>query len=313
MLAPWASDQQAGLGPGRGAGHGGWLGGAVNAEAELFQEVTIPAPANLGKLAFWWRADAASAQPGDRLAVLIQSGEESDPVWSQVANGPPGQWRRQEVDLSAYRGRQVLITFHAHNDASVASTFRVDDVNLPVCGHGLYLPLVLRNHPAATSIFSDNFNDGDLAGWTPNGGAWQNTGSALRGQAADGVGYNMRPESGADLTYEGTVTVHSGAAGLTFRATADGADSDCVALDPADGRVKFCINGPWWFGSAKEMALQYNRAYRLKVVARGASFEVYLDGVKLFTTTSTRGAAGRFGVLTYEGAATFDDVVASAP
>ena len=61
------------------------------------------------------------------------------------------------------------------------------------------------------------------------------------------------------------------------------------------------------------MALQYNRAYRLKWSARGASFEVYLDGVKLFTTTSTRHAAGRFGVLTYEGATTFDDVVASSP
>jgi hypothetical protein len=86
-----------------------------------------------------------------------------------------------------------------------------------------------------------------------------------------------------------------------------------VALDPAAGRVKFCINGPWWYGAAQEMALQYNRAYRLKVVARGANFEVYLDGVKLYTTTSTRHAAGRFGVLVYEGAATFDDVAASSP
>ena len=275
--------------------------------------MTIPATAKIEKLAFWWRADAASAQPGDRLAVLIQYGEESDPVWSQAADRPPREWRRQEVDLSAYRGRQVLVTFHAHNDAGVATTFRVDDVDLPTCGHRLYLPLVLRNHPASIPIFSDNFNDGDLAGWTPNGGAWWNTGSALRGQHADGVGYNMRPESGADFTYEATVTVHSGAAGLTFRSSADGTDSDCVALDPAAGRVKFCINGPWWYGAAKEMALQYDRAYRLKVVVRGASFEVYLDGVKLFTTTSTRHAAGRFGVLAYEGAATFDDVTAATP
>jgi hypothetical protein len=313
VLAPWMTDQQVGLGPGRGAGQGGWLGGAVNADAELFQEVTIPATAKIEELSFWWRADAASAQPGDRLTVLIQSGEQADPVWSQAADGPLGQWRRQEVDLSAYRGRRVLVTFHAHNDPSVATTFRVDDVDLPICRSGLYLPLVLRNHPAAIPIFSDNFDDGDLAGWAPNGGTWQNTGSALRGQRVDGVAYNMRPELGSDFTYEATITVHSGAAGLTFRSSANGADSDCVALDPAAGRVKFCINGPWWYGAAKEMALQHDQTYRLKVVARGASFEIYLDGGKLYTTTSTRHAAGRFGVLAYEGAATFDDVAASSP
>jgi hypothetical protein len=57
----------------------------------------------------------------------------------------------------------VLVTFHAHNDAGVATTFRVDDVSLPVCGHWLYLPLILW-HRAPPPIFGDDFNDGNPAG-----------------------------------------------------------------------------------------------------------------------------------------------------
>ena len=158
VLSPWATYQQAGLGPGRGAGHGGWLGGAVNSIAELFQEVAIPASANLDRLAFWWRADAASAQPGDQLTLVIQYGEQADPAWTGTAGGPLGEWRRQEVDLGAYRGKRVLVTFHAHNDAGVATTFRVDDVE-PCCLRAPALPAPDPAAPRPDLIFGDDFNE----------------------------------------------------------------------------------------------------------------------------------------------------------
>jgi len=328
-LAPWLTDDAAGLGSGRTSVYGGWLGGQNSGESELFQQVTVPAGVDLARFEFWWLAEAGSDQTDDILSVLIQYGERADNVHTVQALAPLRQWRREVVDLGSYAGMTVIVTFHAHTDNAIPTTFRVDDASLRVCG-GIptATPTPTRTPtrtatptrtPTATAtglpgvlIFADNFNDGNLAGWTANNGSWQNTGSALRGERAANVGYDMRAESGSDFSYEGTITIHSGAAGLTFRSSADGADSDCAALDPAEGRVKLCQNGPYWSFWDRQMTLQFGRAYRLKVITRGEEYEVYLDGSKLFETTLSRHVTGQFGVNVYDGAATFDDLEARA-
>ena len=163
-LSPWDGWGDVGLGLGHNSAHGAWLGGADNAEGELWQSVTIPADANPVQLKFWWLAESASEQPGDFLEVIVQYDEQADRVHGVWAEEPLGQWRQETVDLTAYAGQMILVTFLVHTDGDVPSIFRLDDVSLKACGlatptptatptstvsptpgQRVYLPLVLKS------------------------------------------------------------------------------------------------------------------------------------------------------------------------
>lgn len=194
----------------------------------------------------------------------------------------------------------------------------------------LRLPLLVKAHPrpgatptptpTATAtppdhlIFADDFNDGDMAGWTPHGGTWTNPGTFLRGahEVYLGTAWNLRPESGTDFVYEGKVTLMSGdAAGLVFRSSADGQSSYCLVLDATANCLKPCINWPGWFFSSYPLTVEYGRAYTLRAELVGDLLRVYLDGVYAFTTTpGGYYGSGRFGVLVHNGVARFDDLAA---
>jgi len=133
-LWPWLTDGAAGLGPGRLTDHGGWLGGQNNSQSELFQTITIPAGSSSVIWGFWWKAEAASAQPDDVLLMRLEySGNE--PILKHLAaTAPLNTWRYESVDLTPYSGHQVLIGFLATTDGSVPATFRVDDVTVRACG-----------------------------------------------------------------------------------------------------------------------------------------------------------------------------------
>jgi hypothetical protein len=134
-LPPWGSDGAVWLGAGRGSAYGAWLGGADNAGGELWQVVAIPAAANLVRWEFWWLAEAEIEQPGDAVVVIVQYGEEqADHLLTLRAVAPLGQWQQAAVDLTAYAGREVAVTFFVHTDGEVPTTFRLDDVILWACG-----------------------------------------------------------------------------------------------------------------------------------------------------------------------------------
>lgn len=164
LLPPWDSWGDIGLGSGHNSAYGAWLGGTNNAEGELLQGVTIPADANPVQLEFWWLAESGNEQPGDELAVIVQYGDEQvDLLRILRAEEPLGQWRHDTVDLTAYAGQMVLVTFFVHTDGQVPSTFLLDDISLKACrattptptstptgtfsptpGRLVYLPLVLK-------------------------------------------------------------------------------------------------------------------------------------------------------------------------
>jgi uncharacterized repeat protein (TIGR01451 family) len=168
---------------------------------------------------------------------------------------------------------------------------------------------------AGAAIFSDNFNDGDLAGWTSSGGTWTNPGTYMRGSRSDGYAWNMRAETGSNVIYEGTVNLLSGkGAGLVARASSDGTSSYCAVLDAADNAFRLCIDHEGWYMHSYQMTVEYNHQYRIKFVLNGNWFNVYLDGVKRLTGSYNRYDSGQFGVMVWDGEAAFDNLEArSAP
>ncbi|MGD8968378.1 MAG: hypothetical protein PVI07_12780, partial [Anaerolineae bacterium] len=134
-LVPWGSWGVVGLGSGHTGAHGASLGGSDNAGGELLQVVTIPSGATSVDLAFWWRVESASEQPGDFLELVIQYGDEQvDLLLTLRAEEPLAEWQQEALDLSAYAGMEVAVTFLLHTDEESPSTFRVDDVSLEACG-----------------------------------------------------------------------------------------------------------------------------------------------------------------------------------
>jgi hypothetical protein len=105
-------------------------------------------------LAFWWQVESASEQLEDAVDVLIQYGDEQvDLLLTLLADDPLAGWRQEGLDLSAYAGMEVAVTFLVHTDEESPSIFGLDDVSLEACVAGpsprtVYLPVVVRSHPA---------------------------------------------------------------------------------------------------------------------------------------------------------------------
>lgn len=134
-LPPWVKVGDVGLGTGRNSAYGGWLGGKNNASGELNQWVILPAGTDPVIWQFWWKAEVASAQPNDILLVRIENeaGDETR-FLTLRAEGMLNAWRMDAVDLTAYAGQRILVSFLVQTDGSLPTTFRVDDVTLRTCG-----------------------------------------------------------------------------------------------------------------------------------------------------------------------------------
>jgi len=129
-----------------------------------------------------------------------------------------------------------------------------------------------------------------------------------------GNAWNIRDVTGADFIYEGNVTLKSGnAVGLTFRSSADGASSYDAILDIVDGAFKLSKRPPYNVLASSPMSVQRDRVYHIKVIAQGDKIEAYLDGVKRLEVTDSTYASGRFGVILFRAAATYDDLRAAGP
>ncbi len=121
--------------------HGGtysaWLGGYDNATDLMYQDLTIPASAQTAYVQFWYliTSDETSVSSqydmltvelydpatGDWLATLkTLSNLDATSIWTLSA----------PFDVSAFKGRAVRLQFTATTDASLSSSFFVDDVQL---------------------------------------------------------------------------------------------------------------------------------------------------------------------------------------
>jgi len=54
--------------------------------------------------------------------VIVQYDEQADLVHTLRADEPLGQWQQEALDLSAYAGQEVAVTFLVHTDEEVPST-----------------------------------------------------------------------------------------------------------------------------------------------------------------------------------------------
>ncbi|MGC5663550.1 right-handed parallel beta-helix repeat-containing protein [Micromonospora sp. WMMD723] len=171
---------------------------------------------------------------------------------------------------------------------------------------------------SAATLFSDDFTDGDTAGWSRSGGKWGvvTDGSPALRQSDAGSG-NARLFAGnagwTDYTVQARVKPLSlgpgGHVGLLARAS--GATRyHRLALLPGDRVQLQAVNG-----NAVTVLASATRTvttgvwYTLAVEVTGSTVRGSVDGVPVGQATSPLVAAGRIGLQTASSAATFDDVL----
>ncbi|KAG6275086.1 hypothetical protein E4U47_001127 [Claviceps purpurea] len=189
---------------------------------------------------------------------------------------------------------------------------------------GTIRPVRMRVH--------DNFEDGNMLGWTTYGGAWDATTKALRVAASQGGNALLNTNFG-DLAFTTDVTIpvssnssssssSNGSAGLLFRATrpvtgADAVDGYYAGISTVRQRlflIRASASGGTWTEIASTQAdLRPGQTYRVCVRAKGTSISVYAGdstAAQLHVVDGAYGTArtGMNGVRVFETEAVFDNV-----
>ncbi|MFC7546009.1 M28 family peptidase [Plantactinospora sp. GCM10030261] len=116
--------------PAHSGSYKAWLDGYGRSHTDtLSQSVTLPAGCTTYTLAFWLHIDTAettSSVAYDRLTVRLGSGTLA--TYSNL--NAAGGYQLRSLDVSGYAGQTVTLTFTGVEDASLQTSFVVDDVTL---------------------------------------------------------------------------------------------------------------------------------------------------------------------------------------
>ena len=112
-----------------------WFSGWQNGTPEtLRQTVAIPAAAASARLSYWLHIETYGDAPGAVDSFTVKARAEGGPLaildTRSNLDGAPG-YQRRSIDLGAYRGRTVELSFVAHDSPlGVNTAFTLDDVSL---------------------------------------------------------------------------------------------------------------------------------------------------------------------------------------
>ncbi|WP_432907288.1 pectinesterase family protein [Micromonospora matsumotoense] len=170
----------------------------------------------------------------------------------------------------------------------------------------------------AATLFSDDFADGDTAGWSESGGSWSvssDDSPALqqaRGDTADARLF-AGSASWADQAVQARVKPMTlGSAGMVaLLARASGATSYYrLALLPGDQvRLEAVRSGRATPLGTVSHPVTTDAWHTLRIEVAGTAVRGWVDGVPVGSGTGTLTATGRIGVQTGHATARFDDVV----
>ncbi len=186
---------------------------------------------------------------------------------------------------------------------------------------GIAVLLGLGSTAFAATLFSDDFNDGDTAGWSKSGGTWTvlTDGSPVAAQT-NATSENAR-------LFGGTTSWTAYAVQARVKPVSFGSGGFVALLARAAGSTKFyrlallpgnqvqlqAVSGSsvTVLGSAAR-TVATGSWYTLAIDVNGSIVTGRVDGTQVAQGTSTLAAAGRIGLQTGYAAAEFDDVLVSS-
>ncbi|MFJ2865630.1 M1 family aminopeptidase [Kitasatospora sp. NPDC087314] len=169
--SPWTAPSGAITGGGGQSAHSGasfaWLDGYGSTHTEtLAQSVTLPAGCGTASLGFWLHVDTAETSTStayDKLTVGL--GSTTVATYSNL--DAQAGYVHKTVDVSAFAGQTVTLSFTGAEDSSLQTSFVLDDVTLDVSG-GTTPPQPgdPTRTPAAPAYTVDLSSDASGGSWT---------------------------------------------------------------------------------------------------------------------------------------------------
>ncbi|SNT30712.1 pectate lyase [Asanoa hainanensis] len=174
---------------------------------------------------------------------------------------------------------------------------------------------VVSGSASAATLLSDDFADGDAAGWTTSGGSWAVSGGAYRqtGQSSDARS-RVGSAGWTDYTVRVRVTPAAFNGSNRFVAVLARAQSATsyyyVALRSNNTvELKRLVSGASTTLDTASLAVTAGRSYVVALTVAGSVLSATVDGVALLSASDTRFTGGQAGVATYYASSAFDDVV----
>ncbi len=112
-----------------------WLGGNGRTATEnIAQSVAIPASTTTATLTFWVRIDTAESGSTvyDTTKVQVVSGTTTSTLATYSNVNATGSYVQKTLDMSSYKGKTVSVKFLTTEDASLQTSFVVDDTAVVV-------------------------------------------------------------------------------------------------------------------------------------------------------------------------------------
>ncbi|WP_392544661.1 M20/M25/M40 family metallo-hydrolase [Oryzobacter telluris] len=119
--------------PARSGSWKAWLGGNGSAGTETInQSVAVPSSATAATLSFWLRTDTAESGSTayDTMRAQVVDGSTVTTLATYSNVGANATYAQKSFDLSAWKGRTVTIRFTMTEDASLQTSFVLDDTAL---------------------------------------------------------------------------------------------------------------------------------------------------------------------------------------
>ncbi|WP_049558163.1 pectate lyase family protein [Nonomuraea sp. SBT364] len=172
---------------------------------------------------------------------------------------------------------------------------------------------------AAATLFGDDFEDGDAAGWSKSGGSWSVVTDGSRAYRQSGTSADARAVAGAAWTGQSVqarvkpVAFNGPGRHVAVLARAQNTssyyylglgDAGTVVLGKRSG------GSPATLDSAAA-AVGTGTWYTLRLEVFGTTLRGFVDGVEVVSATDSAFASGRAGLATHYASAVFDDVLVS--
>lgn len=166
------------------------------------------------------------------------------------------------------------------------------------------------------ALFSDDFEDGNSAGWTSSGGTWNVTAddTKILVQKANTTGLITAGDAWTDYVYEAKVRVQiaNANAGLVFRVL-DNKNFYMYRLNVSNQKLELykSVDGVMTLVSSKTFPSSAKQWYTLKVIVQGNTIKGYVDGERAMEWTNpvTELSTGKIGFRTTSVDAAFDQVL----
>ncbi|WP_456318728.1 family 16 glycoside hydrolase [Cohnella fermenti] len=164
--------------------------------------------------------------------------------------------------------------------------------------------------------FSDDFEDGNTAGWTSASGSWgvATTGMKVLTQSQTAAALIAAGSSWTDYTYEARVKlpIVNANAGIVFRVQ-DANNYYMYRINAANQKLELykSVSGQLTLVSSASFAAQANQWYTIRASVKGNAIKGYVDDVLKteWTNPATELTAGKIGFRTTSAGAAFDDAL----